>query len=417
MLDQIRDVPISPGPHAEFQNKPNTTDGGAHYTVIVKLAERCNLACPYCYMYSGPDQSWRDRPKRLGAAHVDLLIERSVELLEGDPNSRLALEFHGGEPLLFGPTRFADMIGRLRSRLPNERVTYCLQTNGVLLTESWCELFEENDIHWSISCDGPAAVHDRFRPDHRGRGSHATVEKAIRLSLSRPEWRRMFGGVLAVIDPAADAAEIVRYFHRLGVRDFDFLLPDATHVAPPAHLPDFSQASLFRFLKDAFLAWTALDDPRFHLRMFEHMIKSYLGQAPELDAYGAGVDWITVIESDGSYQLLDVLHICGEEYTLTDGGLENRSLAEQFARQRGTSQPPSQKCRNCPVFDICGGGYLPHRFTGQGFDAPSVHCETLFHSIMMVERYLRQHTPAYLWTAKPVCHQERATEDRVRSGR
>jgi uncharacterized protein len=370
-------------------------------TVIVKLAEHCNLACPYCYMYTGPDQSWRTRPKRLGPAHVDLLLERSAELLQSDPAIHLTLEFHGGEPLLFGRDRFAELIVRFRARLPNERVTYCLQTNGTLLDAAWCSLFAANRVHWSISCDGPAELHDRFRPRHTGRGSHAQVEAAIRLSLSRPDYRRWFGGVLAVVDPGADARAIVHYFHALGVRDLDLLLPDATHAAAPAHLPDFSQAALTRFLADAFAAWTALDDRRFHLRMFEHMMNGFLGRRPELDAFGAGVDWLTVVESDGSYQLLDVLHMCGEEFTRTGGGLATRSLAEEFALQRGTSVPPCAACRDCALFDICGGGYLPHRFDGQGFDNPSVHCASLFATIAMVGRFLRRHTPREVWTAAP----------------
>jgi uncharacterized protein len=367
-------------------------------SVIVKLAERCNLACPYCYMYAGEDQSWRRRPKRLGPAQVDLLIDRAAELLDGDAECELVLEFHGGEPLLFGIARFAAMMERLHARLPAERVGYCLQTNGVLLDAAWCELFAANGVHWSISCDGPAADHDRFRFDHAGRGTHAAVERAIRLSLSRREWRGYFGGVLGVIDPRADAGEIVRYFHGLGVRHLDLLLPDATHVAPPAHLPGFDQPQLTRFLADAFAAWTALDDRRFHLRTFEHMMKRFLGRAPELDAFGGGTDWLTVVESDGSYQLLDVLHICGEAFTATGGSLATRSLAEQFALQRAASPSPCATCRACPVFDICGGGYLPHRFTGTGFDAPSVHCESLYASIAMVGDFLRRSTPPEIWT-------------------
>lgn len=366
-------------------------------TVIVKLAERCNLACPYCYMYAGEDQSWRRRPKRLGPAQVDLLVERAAEFLAAAPGDGLTLEFHGGEPLLFGIGRFAELIGRLRARLPADRVAYCLQTNGVLLDADWCTLLAANEVHWSISCDGPAAAHDRFRFDHAGRGSHAAVERAIRLSLSRPEWRRRFGGVLAVIDPRADAGAIVRYFHGLGVRDFDLLLPDATHVAPPAHLPGFDQDQLTRFLAEAFAAWTALDDPRFHLRIFEHMMRSFLGRAPEIDAFGGGTDWLMVVESDGSYQLLDVLHICGEAETTTGGSLATRSFAAQFALQQPATPPPCATCRACPVFDVCGGGYLPHRFTGAGFDAPSVHCRSLYASIAMVGDFLRGCTPPEVW--------------------
>ena len=38
------------------------------------------------------------------------------------------------------------MMRRLRARLPDERVTYCLQTNGTLLDEDWCTLFAENGV-------------------------------------------------------------------------------------------------------------------------------------------------------------------------------------------------------------------------------------------------------------------------------
>ena len=367
-------------------------------TVIVKLAERCNLACPYCYMYSGPDQSWRQRPGRLGPFETSLLIERSAELLD-DPGVHLTLEFHGGEPLLFGRARFGNLISRLRARLPDDRVTYCLQTNGTLLDEEWCTLFAANGVHWSISCDGPKAVHDRFRFGHDGRGSHARTEAAILCSLSRADLRRWFGGVLAVIDPRQDGAGIVRYFHALGVAHLDLLMPDATHAAPPAHLPGFSQKMLTGFLKAAFDAWTALDDQHFHIRYFEHIAKGFFGLPPEIDAFGAGTNWLMVVETDGSYQLVDVLHTCGEEFTSIGGGLASRSLAEQFAAQTAASIPPCRTCLACPVFDLCGGGYLPHRFDGTGFDNPSMHCESIKAIIAEVGRFLRAQVPPTAWTA------------------
>jgi uncharacterized protein len=365
-------------------------------TVIVKLAERCNLACPYCYMYSGPDQSWRRRPSRLGPAEASLLIDRSAELLD-DPNLHLTLEFHGGEPLLFGRARFADLMRRLRERLPDRRVTYCVQTNGVLLDDDWCALLAANRVHWSISCDGPGAIHDRFRFEHNGRGTHARAEGAIRRSLSRPDWRRWFGGVLAVIDPRQNGAEIVRYFHALGIAHLDLLMPDATYAAPPAHLQGFSQAMLSRFMAEAFAAWTALNDRHFHIRIFEQIAQGFFGRPPDLDAFGAGLDWLTVVESDGSYQLLDVLHTCGEEFTSIGGSLVSRSFADQFAAQAAAAIPPAATCRACPVFDLCGGGYLPHRFDGIGFDNPSMHCESIKATIVEVERFLRAHVPASAW--------------------
>jgi uncharacterized protein len=44
-------------------------------------------------------------------------------------------------------------------------VKFDIQTNGVLIDESWCELFERHrdSLAVGISCDGPAELHDSYR--------------------------------------------------------------------------------------------------------------------------------------------------------------------------------------------------------------------------------------------------------------
>ena len=38
----------------------------------------------------------------------------------------------------------------------------------------------------------------------------------------------------------------------------------------------------------------------------------------------------------------------------------------------------SDTCLGCPVHQICGEGYFPHRYrSGSGFRNPSVYCEDL----------------------------------------
>lgn len=358
------------------------------------------MACPYCYMYSGSDDSWRARPKRLSAVGIERLAVRSKEFLDDYPDVHLTLEFHGGEPLLFGKERFRKSISLLRSALPQDRVTYCLQTNGVLLDQEWCDCFQDNCVHWSISCDGPQRLHDEFRIRNGGSGSHSAVERAILLSIAQPKSGTLFGGVLAVVNTNADGAEIVRYFHGLGVGHFDALLPDATHLTPPVHLARFSQERLLEYLTKAFDAWADLDDPMFHIRTFEHIIGGVFGTKPQLDAWGGGTDWLLVVESDGSYQRLDVLHICGEEFTVTAGSLAGRSFGEHFCLARREETPLCTTCLDCSVVDLCGGGYLPHRFDGKGFDNPSVHCHALKGLITHIHAYVARNTPESVWDAR-----------------
>ena len=43
-------------------------------TFVLKIAERCNLNCSYCYMYKHADQSWRFRPKGMTDEVFDQLL-------------------------------------------------------------------------------------------------------------------------------------------------------------------------------------------------------------------------------------------------------------------------------------------------------------------------------------------------------
>lgn len=367
-----------------------------HAQLIVKVAERCNLNCSYCYMYNAGDQSWRDRPAFLSTELQDKLVERCAEYLAANPRRGITLEFHGGEPLLLGKAAFRRLFARIRGELDGSRVFLCLQTNGVLLDEEWCELFEDYAVAWAISCDGPPPIHDRYRLFHSGKKSSAEVERAIRLSVSRNS--KLFGGVLSVVDPGADPRRIVRYFHGLGVSDFDLLLPDMSHASKPAHLPGFSEEQLERFLIAAFDEWIACNDARYRIRLFAHMMRGIFGLRSTLDAFGGNLWGMAVIESDGSYQLLDVLRIHGLGEVATGLRLVDDSI-DAFLDDTREQPEACGECKACPFFKVCGGGYLPHRYDGRGYDRPSVHCPALFGLIAHIHEHVRRVTPAEMWAS------------------
>jgi len=54
----VGEVVTPPPEHADLAH-------GQVTDFIVKVWERCNLACDYCYMYEGPDKSFRDRPRNM----------------------------------------------------------------------------------------------------------------------------------------------------------------------------------------------------------------------------------------------------------------------------------------------------------------------------------------------------------------
>ena len=93
-------------------------------TLVLRLTNRCNLACGYCYAGSGP-------------AGEDLSPERAAEAvaLACPPGGALRIQFTGGEPLLRWDTAAKVLdFGRASGR----RFHAAIQTNGTLLTPALC---------------------------------------------------------------------------------------------------------------------------------------------------------------------------------------------------------------------------------------------------------------------------------------
>lgn len=367
---------------------PAETRQAGDLLVMVKVAERCNINCSYCYMYQGVDQGWRGRPKLLEESRLDRLIERLEDYRHAYPDARMTLEIHGGEPLLMGKRRADRFLGKLRRRLSARDLVVVTQSNGVLVDNDWLDLYLAHEATLAISCDGPPVAHDRHRVDFAGHGTGSAVERAIRLCLAHPAGSRVFNGVLAVVDPNNDPRRVLRYFHELGVCNIDFLLPDANYAAPPNHICDYTHRKLLDFLCTAFDEWLVLDDPRFRVRIFETFIRGVLGRRSELDAFGGSLSPIVVVESDGSYRLLDVLAICAVDASRTGLNVMTDAL-EDFVHHASTRYPEMcQSCRTCSAVTACGGGYVPHRFDGLSYDNPSFYCTALFGLYHHVREFL-----------------------------
>jgi len=198
---------------------------------LVKVASRCNLRCDYCYVYEHADQSWRQQPKLLSAENEQFLARRLGEYALAAKLERLLVVFHGGEPLLFGARRLAALADRIREVLPPFTAPdFSLQTNGVLLTEQELLLLKRARFGVSVSLDGPPSVHDRHRPDAKGRPSSERTLEAIRLLQRHPD---TFSGVIGVIDPSAAPKAVLDYFAALNPPRLDLLLPDANHLRLP----------------------------------------------------------------------------------------------------------------------------------------------------------------------------------------
>ena len=362
-------------------------------TVLVKTASRCNLDCSYCYVYHLGDDGWKNQPRRMSDAVMNAVIHQ-LGVLSHSQSCPLSVVLHGGEPLLLGIGATEHFIEGLKSSLRADAGLH-IQTNGVLLTEEFIDLFDRYDVGISISLDGPIEVHDQNRRDRRGDGSHERVVAGIARLVAHPAHERLFSGLLAVVDPNSDPIEVYEFLKATNAPSFDFLYRDGNHDVLP---PGKSQTDSTEYgdwmvrLLDHYLA--DLTPPR--IRVLDDLIRLILGGHGRKEGIGQDEYGILVIDTDGRITRNDTLKVAypGADRFQFERSIVNRDLLAQLAGTEfdeyfSLQHPTSPTCKTCPELTVCGGGMTAHRWSAEnGYSNPTVFCSDQRKLISTVRRRL-----------------------------
>ena len=191
-------------------------------------------------------------------------------------------------------------------------------------------------------------------------------------------------GILCVINPAASGIMIYRYFRSLNIQGMNFLFPDFTHESKDRFCA-YGDTPVADYLIPIFDEWFGEDDPTVRIKLFWELIRRIMGREPEGDAFGNPLLSYLVIDTDGTIQALDALKVCEEN--IAESGLDvlkNGFDDLQYGlplvhRMVHVGIPLSAECQQCTERSVCGGGYMPHRYSkGKGFDNPSMWCKDIF---------------------------------------
>ena len=368
---------------------------------IFKVASRCNLACKYCYMYFRGDESYRDRELFVSPEVVQALALRVRRYQERHALKQVHVTFHGGEPLLLGISRFRQ-YAQILTEVCGPSLTLSVQTNGLLLNDEWLALLSEFDVSVGISLDGPKAVNDRHRVFRGGTGTFEQVRRAIDMaSAAGADGRIKFGGVIAVIDPDQDPRDFYNFMTReLGIRTFNVLLPDANHenyhqyvAHPPAMFGDF--------LTGLFDAWWNDAPERITIPFFLSLLRKLVIGRTISESVGAFTAPSIVVETDGAIQAHDVLrmntpaHVYGGNVLTDEIDQIFTDSVYSAVNREANAETTSSKCKACPAFEVCQGGFVAHRFSNaNGYVNPSVYCTALFQIVTHVHFALMAAEPS-----------------------
>jgi len=364
-------------------------------TFVVKVVSRCNLNCSYCYMYNLQDKTYRDQPRTMSDDVAAAMSERIGKhaFRHGVPSVHIIL--HGGEPLLMGKARLKSWVGMVRERLRENVIPYfSMQSNGTLVDDQYIDLLADLRVMIGISVDGPERFHNAFRVDPQGRGSFEDVVGGIRLLQSHPRGAEVFSCVMGVVNPDIPPEELFEFWQFLDVPGFDLSLPHANHAHPPRQGAMPYGEWMIRF----FDLWFDQNRPDRHVRYFENILRMLFGYPFSTDNIGGKPVGVVVVETDGSIEPTDAFKCCEEGITKLGANVLRNEFDDLYqfpmvnVLQHGAPML-CETCQCCEMRDVCGGGYMPHRFSrSRGFDNPSIYCEDLTKLI----RHIRTRTLAAL---------------------
>ncbi|GAB3277319.1 hypothetical protein GCM10027456_68740 [Kineosporia babensis] len=362
---------------------------------VVKIHNRCNLACTYCYMYELADQSWRARPRVMSASVVTALTRRVAEHVSKHGLPWIDVVLHGGEPLLAGIEMIERTSAQIRAAVPAScTVRVQIQTNAVLLEEETLARLVRQGIRVGVSLDGAAATNDRRRRFADGRGSYDKVAAALRL-LGRPQYREAFAGILCTIDAESDPVRTYEALLEFSPPNVDFLLPHGNWSSPPPHREaTFTPGLYAQWLLDLFERWYRAPRRETGIRFFDEIIHLVLGGRSTSESIGLSPVGVIVTDTDGSIEQVDSLRSAYDGAAAAGFDVVRNSFDEVLAhpgvaaRQIG-SRALAERCRTCPVMKVCGGGHYPHRYrAGAGYRNPSVYCADLKVAIEHIRQVL-----------------------------
>jgi uncharacterized protein len=347
--------------------------------IVLKVASRCNLNCSYCYIYNGEDTGYRSQPKKISDEVYEALLKRLDEYVEHSRRP-VTIAFHGGEPTLIGVARFRHLVQWAQQALGDKLERIAIQTNGTLLDADWAGAIKELNVAPSISMDGPRSIHDASRVDLKGRGSHDRAVRGIRELQSVG----LQPNILCVINPARNGLDVYRHLRSLNVTRMDFLLPDVSHDNFSALYGDLGSTPVADYLLPVLHAWMEEDDDDVRVRLFWELYKKLLGGHATTDAFGTTGTSYLIVETDGSIEAMDALRVCKNGISrtglnvLSDGFRAVSKAAPMAFDVIHGAIPLSPICVACPKRDVCGGGYLPSRYSEANlFSNPSVWCRDI----------------------------------------
>lgn len=335
------------------------------FSLLIKPASAdCNLRCAYCF-YLDRCGLYPDSPVHRMNEET---LARMISSFMAVPMPQYAFGWQGGEPTLMGLDFFRRAVALQRKHgRPGAVVANGLQTNGTLIDEQMAAFFAEYKFLLGVSLDGPPEVHDFYRKDAGGQGTHARVIRATEL-LAR---HGVEYNILTLVNNlnGRDGAALYRYLtdHSFFYQQY---IPCVEFDAAGRPLPfAVGSAQWGEFMCGVYDEWRKADTRRVSVRLFDSLIQYYLEGVRNCCNMGGDCRQYFVVEHNGDVYPCDFFVekklLLGNVNTDTWEQMQGSALYGEFGAQKSRW---SAACAQCDYLEVCAGCCLKNRLHGDNRD-------------------------------------------------
>lgn len=335
----------------------------------------CNIDCTYCF-YLEKEALYPERNTRWQMS--DETLERYIcQHIDAQSGDNVTFAWQGGEPTMMGLAFFRRVIALCDKYADGKKITHALQTNGILLDDAWARFFAEHRFLIGLSIDGPAPLHNQYRVNRAGKGTHDRVMAAMALLKAH----HVEFNTLTVVGKhnVEHALEVYEFLVAAGSRYIQFIplverLSNDASSALQLVLPGESAARLAPwtvpswqfgdFLCQIFDLWVRRDVERVSVQMFDVAMAAWTGQPPVLCVHSATCGHAFALESNGDLYNCD--HFVYPEHKL--GNIHQQTIHELNHSEQAIAFGQAKEarlttdCRRCEFRPVCHGGCPKHRF-------------------------------------------------------
>ena len=319
----------------------------------------------------------------------DELLEKFIrDYIAAQTMPQVLFTWHGGETLMRPLAFYKKAVALQKKYAGGHTIDNCIQTNGTLLTDEWCEFFKQEGWLVGVSIDGPQEFHDEYRRNKGGRPSFHQVMHGIQLlNKHGVEWN-----ALAVVnDFNGDyPLDFYHFFKEIGCHYIQFTpiverMQSHTDGRTLAAVDEAGNGGLMEFsvtpeqwgnfLITIFDEWVRHDVGEYYIQIFDSTLANWVGAQPGLCSLAKTCGHAGAIEWNGDVYACD--HFVFPQYKL--GNIHEATLIEMmysprqlaFGQAKQTSLP--RQCRECDYLFACNGECPKNRFTQTADGEPGLN--------------------------------------------